>query len=229
MRARLGSAASEAQIRWWTDELMGKTDQRSALRRLLGAHRHGPRRRPAAHHRADADRDHDRERACSRSRRSSGLRGASRMRACWCCPATAFTSRRSNRTCAPAMRSTFIEQVPRRQAAAAFARGRVTMPARSLRWSDVDLDQPAAPFSLASPAQRCRRGRDCRKPPIRTGRCASLCRSRPVAAPTSSRVSCKRICSKRWASRSWSRTAPAPPAASAPRSLPRRMPTATRS
>lgn len=31
MRARLGGAASEAQIRWWTDELMGRTDQRSAF------------------------------------------------------------------------------------------------------------------------------------------------------------------------------------------------------
>jgi pimeloyl-ACP methyl ester carboxylesterase len=30
MRSRLGSAASEAQLRWWTDELMGKTAQRSA-------------------------------------------------------------------------------------------------------------------------------------------------------------------------------------------------------
>jgi 3-oxoadipate enol-lactonase len=30
MRSRLGSAASEAQIKWWTDELMGKTDQRAA-------------------------------------------------------------------------------------------------------------------------------------------------------------------------------------------------------
>jgi len=31
MRARLGSEASEAQIRWWADELMGKTAQRSAF------------------------------------------------------------------------------------------------------------------------------------------------------------------------------------------------------
>jgi 3-oxoadipate enol-lactonase len=31
MRARLGSAASEAQIRWWTDELMGKASARAAL------------------------------------------------------------------------------------------------------------------------------------------------------------------------------------------------------
>jgi 3-oxoadipate enol-lactonase len=31
MRARLGSAASEAQMRWWADELMGKTDARAAL------------------------------------------------------------------------------------------------------------------------------------------------------------------------------------------------------
>jgi 3-oxoadipate enol-lactonase len=29
-RARLGSGASEAQIAWWTDELMGKTNQRAA-------------------------------------------------------------------------------------------------------------------------------------------------------------------------------------------------------
>jgi pimeloyl-ACP methyl ester carboxylesterase len=29
-RARLGSGASEAQISWWTDELMGKTNQRAA-------------------------------------------------------------------------------------------------------------------------------------------------------------------------------------------------------
>ena len=34
-----------------------------------------------------------------------------------------------------------------------------------------------------------------RKRPIRTGRCASSCRSPPAAAPTSSRVCCKRICS----------------------------------
>ena len=31
MRARLGSTASEAQMRWWTDELMGKTAQRAAF------------------------------------------------------------------------------------------------------------------------------------------------------------------------------------------------------
>jgi pimeloyl-ACP methyl ester carboxylesterase len=31
MRARLGSAASQAQVQWWTDELMGKTSQRAAL------------------------------------------------------------------------------------------------------------------------------------------------------------------------------------------------------
>lgn len=30
MRARLGNTASEAQIKWWTDELMGKTAQASA-------------------------------------------------------------------------------------------------------------------------------------------------------------------------------------------------------
>jgi pimeloyl-ACP methyl ester carboxylesterase len=30
MRSRLGSAASEAQLTWWADELMGKTAQRSA-------------------------------------------------------------------------------------------------------------------------------------------------------------------------------------------------------
>jgi 3-oxoadipate enol-lactonase len=30
-RARLGSAASPEQVAWWTDELMGKTDQRAAL------------------------------------------------------------------------------------------------------------------------------------------------------------------------------------------------------
>jgi 3-oxoadipate enol-lactonase len=31
MRARLGSTASEAQLRWWADELMGKTAQASAF------------------------------------------------------------------------------------------------------------------------------------------------------------------------------------------------------
>ena len=31
MRSRLGSAASEAMLTWWTDELMGKTPQRAAL------------------------------------------------------------------------------------------------------------------------------------------------------------------------------------------------------
>jgi pimeloyl-ACP methyl ester carboxylesterase len=31
MRARLGSTASEAQIRWWTDALMGTTNPRAAL------------------------------------------------------------------------------------------------------------------------------------------------------------------------------------------------------
>lgn len=31
MRARLGSAASEAQLRWWAEELMGKTAQASAF------------------------------------------------------------------------------------------------------------------------------------------------------------------------------------------------------
>jgi 3-oxoadipate enol-lactonase len=31
MRTRLGSAASEAQCRWWTDELMGKSSKRSAF------------------------------------------------------------------------------------------------------------------------------------------------------------------------------------------------------
>jgi 3-oxoadipate enol-lactonase len=31
MRARLGITASESQIRWWTVELMGRTDQRSAF------------------------------------------------------------------------------------------------------------------------------------------------------------------------------------------------------
>ena len=31
MRARLGSSASEAQIKWWTDELMGKTNSRAAF------------------------------------------------------------------------------------------------------------------------------------------------------------------------------------------------------
>ena len=30
MRSRLGSAASEAQVKWWTDELMGKTDPQAA-------------------------------------------------------------------------------------------------------------------------------------------------------------------------------------------------------
>lgn len=30
-RRRLGSSASEAQIRWWTDELMGKADYRASL------------------------------------------------------------------------------------------------------------------------------------------------------------------------------------------------------
>ncbi len=31
MRSRLGSAASEAQMRWWADELMGKTNPRAAF------------------------------------------------------------------------------------------------------------------------------------------------------------------------------------------------------
>ncbi len=31
MRARLGSSASQAQLRWWTDELMGKSNPRAAL------------------------------------------------------------------------------------------------------------------------------------------------------------------------------------------------------
>jgi 3-oxoadipate enol-lactonase len=31
MRSRLGSSASEAQIKWWTNELMGKTDPRAAF------------------------------------------------------------------------------------------------------------------------------------------------------------------------------------------------------
>jgi pimeloyl-ACP methyl ester carboxylesterase len=31
MRSRLGSTASEPQIKWWTDELMGKTAQTSAF------------------------------------------------------------------------------------------------------------------------------------------------------------------------------------------------------
>jgi pimeloyl-ACP methyl ester carboxylesterase len=31
MRARLGSAASAAQVRWWTEELMGKANPRAAL------------------------------------------------------------------------------------------------------------------------------------------------------------------------------------------------------
>jgi len=31
MRSRLGSAASAAQVKWWTDELMGKTNPRAAL------------------------------------------------------------------------------------------------------------------------------------------------------------------------------------------------------
>jgi 3-oxoadipate enol-lactonase len=31
MRSRLGSSASAAQIEWWTDELMGKTDPRAAF------------------------------------------------------------------------------------------------------------------------------------------------------------------------------------------------------
>jgi pimeloyl-ACP methyl ester carboxylesterase len=31
MRSRLGSAASEAQIKWWTDELMARTDPRAAF------------------------------------------------------------------------------------------------------------------------------------------------------------------------------------------------------
>ena len=31
MRSRLGSAASEAQLAWWTNELMGRTPKRSAL------------------------------------------------------------------------------------------------------------------------------------------------------------------------------------------------------
>jgi pimeloyl-ACP methyl ester carboxylesterase len=31
MRSRLGSTADEAQIRWWADELMGKTDARAAF------------------------------------------------------------------------------------------------------------------------------------------------------------------------------------------------------
>jgi pimeloyl-ACP methyl ester carboxylesterase len=31
MRARLGSAASDAQVHWWADELMGKTAERSAF------------------------------------------------------------------------------------------------------------------------------------------------------------------------------------------------------
>jgi pimeloyl-ACP methyl ester carboxylesterase len=30
MRSRLGSAAPAAQVAWWTDELMGKTDARAA-------------------------------------------------------------------------------------------------------------------------------------------------------------------------------------------------------
>jgi 3-oxoadipate enol-lactonase len=30
MRSRLGSAASEAQVKWWTNELMGKTGERAA-------------------------------------------------------------------------------------------------------------------------------------------------------------------------------------------------------
>jgi 3-oxoadipate enol-lactonase len=31
MRARLGSTASEAQLRWWADELMGRTEKRAAF------------------------------------------------------------------------------------------------------------------------------------------------------------------------------------------------------
>jgi 3-oxoadipate enol-lactonase len=31
MRARLGSSASEAQLKWWADELMGKTSSRAAF------------------------------------------------------------------------------------------------------------------------------------------------------------------------------------------------------
>jgi 3-oxoadipate enol-lactonase len=30
MRSRLGSSACEAQVRWWTDELMGKANQHAA-------------------------------------------------------------------------------------------------------------------------------------------------------------------------------------------------------
>ena len=63
MRSRLGSAASEAQLKWWTDELMGKTSARAAYQRFGVAHRHGAGERTVAHRRADADRDHAGERA----------------------------------------------------------------------------------------------------------------------------------------------------------------------
>ena len=57
MRSRLGSAASETQMTWWANELMGKTVGARRLRCVGIAHQHGTRERVAAHHGADADRD----------------------------------------------------------------------------------------------------------------------------------------------------------------------------
>ena len=42
--SRLGSAASEAQMRWWTEELMGKTVQRAAYGAASARIEHGARR-----------------------------------------------------------------------------------------------------------------------------------------------------------------------------------------
>ena len=62
MRSRLGSSASDAQVKWWTDELMGKTSARAAYSASASRIDMELENELVAHHRADADRDHAGER-----------------------------------------------------------------------------------------------------------------------------------------------------------------------
>ena len=81
MRARLGSTASEAQLRWWTDELMGKTAQRAAFGASSARIDMELEPELLADHRADADRDHAAESGLQSVEAVERTRGAFPMRA----------------------------------------------------------------------------------------------------------------------------------------------------
>ena len=220
MRARLGSAASEAQIRWWTDELMGKTNR---ARRASAP----PRRASTWSSRPSLSRIT--APTLIVTTQESGLQSVAAVERyarrfpdarVIVLPGDSYHIAAVEPDLCAQHALAFIEQVSRRNA-------------REGRGVTGRHDRAAHPPGLGQRASRLRRARGRRalaptaglsQPAgAHPGAVRARRRRRHRLAPARSR-----ICSSRSASRSSSRTAPAPPAASAPAWWRRRSPTATR-